>query len=291
LADSDLLRRFDRIIVAGRGRLGSSLHRALTAKGLASELVPGRDVAGIGRHAIGDGESLLVLALPDPAITTTAAELAPSLPSEGVSVIHLSGLLGLVALAPVASVGIEVGAFHPFQSFPRPRPPAAFAGSTFGIDASSERLLVELDALARLLGGVSRRVRDSERALYHVAGVVASNYLTCLAHEACLALQAAGWGRHEALKAVIPLMAGAVENLAAAGLPDALIGPIRRGDSDGVALHLAAIDAAGSVANRLKSVYQLLGLVAVELATEAGLESSRAQTMTNMLTTKQEVSH
>lgn len=290
MADSGLLRRFDRIIVAGRGRLGTSLHGALKAKGLASELAPGRDVAAVRRQVIVNGAVLLVLAVPDPAITSTAAELVSALPSQGVSVIHLSGLLGVAALAPLADVGIEVGAFHPFQSFPRPRPPAAFAGSTFGIDASSERLLAELDALARLLGGVSRRVRDSERALYHVAGVMASNYLTCLASEACLALQAAGWGRDEALQAVIPLMAGAVENLAAAGLPGALIGPIRRGDSDGVALHLAAIDAAGPVATRLKSVYQLLGLVAVELATEAGLEPSRAQAMTNILTTNQEVS-
>lgn len=272
-------------MVAGRGRLGISLHGALTGKGLASVIVPGRDLAEVGRRVMGDGAALLVLAVPDPAITTTAAGFASALPSGKVSVIHLSGLLGLAALAPLADLGIEVGAFHPFQSFPRPRPAAAFAGSTFGIDASSEQLLAELGALARLLGGIPRRVRDSERALYHVAGVVASNYLTCLAHEACLALQAAGWGRDEALRAVVSLMAGAVENLAVAGLPGALIGPIRRGDSDGVALHLAAIDAAGPGATRLKSVYQVLGLVAVELATEAGVEPSRAHAITTILTT------
>lgn len=283
MADSGLLTRFDRFVVAGRGRLGTSLHGALTVKGLTSELVPGRDLAEIERRIMGDGAALLVLAVPDPAITTTAAGLATAHPSVAVAVIHLSGLLGLAALAPLADLGIEVGAFHPFQSFPQPRPPAAFAGSTFGIDASSNLLLEDLDALARLLGGVSRRVRDAERPLYHVAGVVASNYLTCLAHEACLALQAAGWSRDEALQAVIPLMAGAVENLSAARLPGALIGPIRRGDSDGVKRHLAAIVAAGPSAKRLESVYRLLGLVAVELATEAGLEPSLAQPLTSIL--------
>jgi len=91
----------------------------------------------MGRRVVVDGAALLVLAVPDPAITSTAAELVSALPSQGVSVIHLSGLLGVAALAPLADVGIDVGAFHPFQSFPRPRPPAAFAGSTLRIEASS----------------------------------------------------------------------------------------------------------------------------------------------------------
>jgi predicted short-subunit dehydrogenase-like oxidoreductase (DUF2520 family) len=269
--------------VAGRGRLGTSLHGALIVKGVAAELIPGRDMDEIERRSMGDGAALLVLAVPDPAIAPTAKGLAARHLSAAVSVIHLSGFLGLAELAPLAELGIEVGAFHPFQSFPRPRPPTAFAGSTFGIDASSQQLLGELDALAQLLGGVPRRVRDSERALYHVAGVVASNYLTCLAHEACLALQAVGWGRGEALQAVIPLMAGAVENLAAEGLPGALIGPIRRGDVDAVERHLAAIATAGPGAKRLESVYVLLGLVAVDLATEAGLQRSRAEALTSVL--------
>jgi predicted short-subunit dehydrogenase-like oxidoreductase (DUF2520 family) len=200
-----------------------------------------------------------------------------------VSVIHLSGFLGLSELAVLADLGIAVGAFHPFQSFPRPRPPEAFVGSTFGIDASSEELLGDLDALARLLGGIPRRVRDSERALYHVGGVLASNYLTCLAHEGCLALQAAGWTREEALRAVVPLMRGAVENLAEAGLPGALIGPIRRGDPSGVSLHLSAIGRAGPAAKSVDQVYRLLGLVAVDLATEAGLEPSQAKAIANIL--------
>lgn len=290
MADSGLLSPFDRFVVAGRGRLGTSLHDALIAKGFMSELVPGRDLTEIGRHIVGDRRCLLVLAVPDPAIPSLARDIATLPPAPNVCVIHLSGLTGLAALDPLADLGIEVGAFHPFQSFPRPRPPAAFAGSTFGIDASSEKLLADLGSLARLLGGIPRRVRDGERAMYHVAGVLASNYLTCLAHEACLALQSTGWGREEALQAVIPLMAGAVDNLAAAGLPGALIGPIRRGDSDGVALHLAAIEGAGPIAEMVGSVYRLLGLVAVDLATEAGLEPSRAQAISTTLTTTQEVS-
>jgi predicted short-subunit dehydrogenase-like oxidoreductase (DUF2520 family) len=85
-------------------------------------------------------------------------------------------------------------------------------------------------------------------------------------------------------------MFGAVENLAVAGLPGALIGPIRRGDAAGVALHLAAIRAAGPAVDRVESVYRLLGLVAVELATEAGLQPTNAQAITDILATEQEVS-
>jgi predicted short-subunit dehydrogenase-like oxidoreductase (DUF2520 family) len=84
-------------------------------------------------------------------------------------------------------------------------------------------------------------------------------------------------------------MRGAVENLAEAGLPGALIGPIRRGDSAGVNTHLAAINAAGPAAKRVDAVYRLLGLVAVDLATEAGLDPNRAQAITNILATEEEV--
>lgn len=288
MGDPRPLSRFERVVVAGRGRLGTSLHLALGAKGLAVELVPGRDVAHVRRRIAGP-PSLLVLAVPDPAITTVAASLV-AVATANVSVIHLSGLLGLAALAPLAEAGVEVGAFHPLQSFPQIRPPSAFAGSTFGVDATSEILLLEMEALARLLGGVPRRVRDGERALYHVGGVLASNYLTCLAHEACLALKAVGWSRDEAVRALIPLMAGAVENLADAGLPGALIGPIRRGDAAGVELHLAAIRGAGGVPERVESVYRLLGLVAVDMAVEAGLDPQSAHAMTTILSTTQEVS-
>ncbi len=263
-------------LVAGRGRLGISLHGALLAAGLHSELLPGRGDLGALSHRLGVlTDAHLVLAVPDPVIQAVASGLAASGLSSNVAVIHLSGSLGLGSLAAVQAVGCAVGAFHPLQSFPKPRPPSAFRGSTFGIDASSEVLLGELEAIAAALGGSARRVRDDQRAMYHLAGVIASNYLTCLADQAAIALMTAGWSRAEALNGLVPLMTGAVDNLASLGLPGAIIGPIRRGDLGTVRRHLSAI-AEANPGGHLDDVYRALGMVAVDLATEAGLDPARA---------------
>jgi predicted short-subunit dehydrogenase-like oxidoreductase (DUF2520 family) len=47
-----------------------------------------------------------------------------------------------------------------------------------------------------------------------------------------------GLSREDALTALLPLIRGAVNALECKGLPDALTGPVVRGDSDTVSLHL-----------------------------------------------------
>src|SRR5437588_12584200 len=142
------------LVVVGRGRLGRSLAGALGAR-----LVPGREALAPGP------EALVLLAVPDAAVTEVAARIAGQRPAAGRAYVHLSGALGLDALEPLRAVGFAVGSLHPLQAFGRPRPPEAFDGVTFAVDASGDGLLAELDQLALRLGGVPRRVRDPERAL------------------------------------------------------------------------------------------------------------------------------
>jgi len=58
-----------------------------------------------------------------------------------------------------------------------------------------------------------------------------------------------------------------VENLEAVGLPDALTGPIARGDVDTVKRHLQAL---GDVAPELASVYKGLGRSTIPIALAKG---------------------
>ena len=105
------------ITVAGRGNLGRSLARALKAR-----LIPARTGFRLPRDGI------LFLAVPDGAVPQMAARIAAMQPPPGLSVVHLSGALGLDALKPL----LGIGSFHPLQSFPFPRPPDAFRGSAHG---------------------------------------------------------------------------------------------------------------------------------------------------------------
>jgi predicted short-subunit dehydrogenase-like oxidoreductase (DUF2520 family) len=258
------------LVVVGRGKLGRTLARALAA-----ELVPGREAAErlppvLARHA----GALVFLAVPDGIVAPLAAELAALALPGGPSFAHLSGALGLEALAPLAAAGLAVGSLHPLQPFPSERPPSAFAGTWFAVDASDGALLARLVATVERLGGTARRVRDSERALYHAAAALAANCLVGLAAESSALLGELGWTEEDALRALLPLMRGALDGLAERGLPDALAGPIRRGDAETVRRHL---DALGALADPLPDrVYRALSLAVLRLAVRLGLDGPTA---------------
>ena len=225
----------------------------------------------------------MILAVPEPAVPDLAATLAGgSRPPSSSAVVHVSGALQLAALEPARAAGWEVGSMHPLRPFPRQLPPSALGGITFAVDASTPELLNRLEDLARRLGGTPRRVPDAERTRYHAAAVLGANYTVALAGEAARILQEAGWTRDEAVAALVPLMRGAVDDLAAIGLPRALTGPIRRGDAATVRAHIAELERSQTAS--LARVYRILGFAALELARESGLNEEAAARIQEALT-------
>jgi predicted short-subunit dehydrogenase-like oxidoreductase (DUF2520 family) len=78
-------------------------------------------------------------------------------------------------------------------------------------------------------------------ALYHAGAVAVSNYFVALVDYGLKFYQALGANKQDALKAVLPLIRGTLHNIETLGIPDALTGPIVRGDIETVRDHLAAI--------------------------------------------------
>ena len=230
---------------------------------------------------VAQAPELVFLAIPDQAVPQYATALAAERERGDTAFVHVSGALPLSALDPVRAAGARVGSFHPLQSFAAAREPAAFRDVMVAVDASDDALLEQLRDLARQLGARPERVTDGQRPLYHTAAVMASNYLVALAAEAADVLARAGWARDEALQNMLPLMRGTLDNLGVAGLPDALTGPIRRGDIATVERNLAALDRELPDAAR---AYRMLGLAALELAQEAGLNRDRAEDIRMALT-------
>ena len=217
---------------------------------------------------------VLFLAVPDGAVREMAERVARLGPPRGLEVVHLSGALGLDALKSLE--GNPRGSFHPLQSFPAPRDPSAFRGITIGVDATTPALRRRLAALARRLGAQPKRVTDRERALYHAAAVFASNFLDVTVEEGVRLLEGIGWSERAATAALLPLVEGAVANIRKRGAVKALTGPIRRGDAETVARHLEAVDN--------PDLYRMLGLVALEIAQEAGLDPAAAERTRRALT-------
>jgi predicted short-subunit dehydrogenase-like oxidoreductase (DUF2520 family) len=67
-----------------------------------------------------------------------------------------------------------------------------------------------------------------------------------------------------------------VENLAAEGLPNALTGPLRRGDAETIAAHLTAIGADPELGATLQ-MYRELGLAGLAMAQQLGLSELDAE--------------
>ena len=231
--------------------------------------------------------AVVFLTVPDGAVASLAGEVAAAddIPAT-VAFAHCSGALALSVLDRLA-LRYQVGSFHPLQSFPQPRPPEAFRGSLVAVDASAPALRRRLGRLARDLGAKPRNVEDADRVVYHAAAVFASNYLVALAGEAVELLETIGWTESEAVRGLVPLMRGALAEVALRGPSAALTGPIRRGDVETVNRHLealAGVDASSPKQPRKTDVYRMLGQIALEIAARAGLEPAAVERVNRALT-------
>ncbi len=216
------------IAVLGAGRLGTALARALRGSGCVVE-------GPLGREDIPSAE-VVILCVPDAAIRRAAASLGPGARWVG----HTSGATGLDALARAP------GAFglHPLGTFAhgdaRPDP---FAGLGCAVAGSTLEALALARTLARRLGMEPFEIADEDRAAYHAAASMSSNFVVSLLGEAESVAVGAGLPPERARELMAPLVRGAVDNWVALGPARALTGPVARGDEVTVARQRAALAA------------------------------------------------
>jgi predicted short-subunit dehydrogenase-like oxidoreductase (DUF2520 family) len=266
------------VAIVGAGRVGSALAGALHAAGYPISVVWSR--AGTSARTLADrvGAStcplqevvrhadLIVIAVSDDAVAAVAADLARRQEEHaGRMAIHCSGVLPATVLAPLGRAGMEIGAFHPLVAIPdreAPLPP----GITFAVEAR-EPLRGLLWRVANDLRGRPFDLAAEARAWYHAAAVIASNYTVVLAAIATDVLQYAGVPTDDALVALMPLLGSTMLNLEQHGLPQALTGPLARGDAGTISHHL---DALRKVTPDIAEVYRTLGHAALPLVERRG---------------------
>jgi predicted short-subunit dehydrogenase-like oxidoreductase (DUF2520 family) len=206
-----------RVAIVGAGRVGTALAAALPGAGYAVD-------GPLGRGAAPQDADLVLLAVPDAEIAAAARHVPP-----GPLVGHLSGANGLDVLS-----GHEGFSLHPLMTITGPG--AAFAGAGAAVAATSPRALHAATQLGRGLGLRPVAVAEEDRAAYHAAASLASNFLVTL--EAAAERLAGTTAVERDLLA--PLVRATVDNWAAQG-PRALTGPIARGDEATVARQRAAV--------------------------------------------------
>jgi predicted short-subunit dehydrogenase-like oxidoreductase (DUF2520 family) len=179
----------------------------------------------------------------------------------------MSGAGGLDLLDPARSAGAFRASIHPMQSFAD----SAMAlenlpGSVFGItvDLPAREWAVRI---VESLGGIPFFVAEENKALYHAAACMASNYLTTLIHEVGTVYEAIGMSREESLRAFWPLVRGTLRNIETLGTVRALTGPVARGDAGTIEKHLRAFR---EKLPQLLEAYCTLGMRTVQLARGKG---------------------
>jgi len=257
--------------IIGAGRLGTALAEALAAARYPVHAVASRTPASAsaiaarvdGATAYGVRDLLahvdhVWLTLPDGEIATTAGAL-PWRAAQ--SAIHCAGRFTLDVLDAARARGANVGCMHPLQSFPeREGGGTRFAGIACGVEARPP-LLASLETLCRDLGAAPFSLAGVDRARYHAAAVLTSNYVVALHAAAQRAWTLAGLPVDQARDALAPLTRGAADAVTRLPLHEALTGPIARGDAATVEGHLRALDADPALA----SLYRRLGAALLEL--------------------------
>jgi len=214
------------VAIIGAGRVGSALARALRAADVPVEGPLGRDVAA--------QSEIVLLCVPDGEIAKAAAEVGPAR-----FVGHVSGATPLVALDAARG---EAFGLHPLQTFAGGEGPEAFAGIGAAIAGTTPEALAVAHDLALRLGMKPIDISDSDRAAYHAAASIASNFLVTLQAAAEQLAAGAGIAPADARDLLAPLVRSTVDNWAERGPREALTGPVARGDHATVARQRDAVE-------------------------------------------------
>lgn len=283
----------ERLFFVGPGRAGLSLGYGLWQAGAVEAITYcGRRpdppphplfIEGNARYVFGlerppGGTTAVVLSVPDLVLPEVAVALAAQGEAPGgCSAFHLSGALGTDPLAPLLAAGYGIGALHPLQTLADPVLGARqLQGVYFSISGEPSALAVAR-RIVHHMGGESLSVPVTRRPLYHAAAVFASNYLAGLIAAAGRLMAQAGVPEDEALRSILPLARGSLENLERMGPVQALTGPISRGDLETVRMHLRALEP------RERALYAALGLEILNLAREGGLDEGTVEIVREIL--------
>jgi predicted short-subunit dehydrogenase-like oxidoreductase (DUF2520 family) len=276
--------------IVGCGKVGTALGIYLSSAGYSAAGFSSKSLLSAKRAAdltqtsryshvpweITQQAEIVFIATPDSAIKDTCDSISKNKGfSNKAVVLHCSGALPSTILATAKDCGASVGSMHPLQSFAsadyKYNP---FQGINISIEGEHDAVKAA-EKVAMDLGGTSITILTEAKTLYHASAVVASNYLVTLLDLAFRLIGAAGITGQDAFNVLKPLIDGTLSNVEKVGIPEALTGPIVRGDVETVERHVEAIELK---IPELIALYKTLGFHTVDIATARGtISKSSAQ--------------
>jgi len=277
--------------IVGCGKVGTALGRFLVNAGYRASGVASKSLSSAKRTAgiiqsdrfsdvpweITRSADVVFITTPDGAIEDTCNSIASNKGfGQNSVVLHCSGALPSTILSAAKTCGALIGSMHPLQSFASSEYQTnPFQGIIVSVEGENDAVKAA-KKIAGDLGGTCVTILTEAKTFYHASAVVASNYLVTLLDLAFRLIGAAGIAGQDAFKVLKPLVEGTLSNIEKVGIPEALTGPIVRGDVETVENHVEEI---GSTTPELLDLYKTLGFHTIDVATAKGTisESSAKQ--------------
>ncbi|MGQ9806092.1 MAG: Rossmann-like and DUF2520 domain-containing protein [Chlorobiales bacterium] len=289
-----------RVSLIGAGALGNAVTKRLSSVGYRFLSVVNRTMSdaqalaeslGIPEYSdtlesISPNTNLLFLTVSDSALQSVAEKLATlRLSFHQLTVVQFSGTLTTDALRPLSQKGALTLSLHPFQTFPKEfssHDVDTLFKCFFGLQSDDLEGIDIGKKIAHDLGGKVMIVPKEAKTLYHIAGVMASNYLVTLASLSSEVFATLGLTPKEVAKIIEPIMRQTLNNIGSAPtIADALTGPIERGDSQVIARHLRELS---EQVPHLLPIYAAFAIETVRVAIHKGsISQSDASEILDML--------
>lgn len=272
-------RSLPNISLIGSGKVGSSLALALFERGYpivsiinrtgtsAIALAKAVKCKRVSTHldSLHATTDIVLIAVSDDALKNVADELAAATQLKFLKllIVHTSGVYASDVLSAVEGKGALTASMHPIQTFPEGRRPPKLRGIYFGVEGVPEAI----KCVERLVNDLEAKIVAIPielKPLYHIACVFASSYMVALLNGisdlAALLKLGASW-----TEIFGPLMTAATENTIKTSAPNALTGPVLRGDTATISLHLKTL---AEFAPQLLPFYCATGVEVSRIATQ-----------------------
>ncbi len=137
-------------------------------------------------------------------------------------------------------------------------------------------------SLAKKLQAGVILISPENKALYHLACSMASNFMVVLLSEVKDLFKLLGLEEKAYLEVIYPLLNRTLLNVIELGCERSLTGPVLRGDLETVREHLKVI----SQKPDLEKLYRLMSLEALKMAEKRGLSASKVKALKRLLEQK-----
>jgi len=272
-----MFRAEEKIAVIGLGRLGSALLKALYKNHylihalIDQNLSLTRKIGAIVNAEISsnnifelDKVDIIFISVPDDEVVTVVSDLKIHLEQRNFSkfIYHTSGVLTSDVLNPLKEFHIACASFHPIQTFSGNDDDwKKFQNCYFGTEGDS----VAIEKASQIINDLKGHqiiVPKELKPVYHLACIMASNYMVSLMVPVIEIFKKMKYSEQEALKMLFPILSTTLTNLRNHGIEKSLSGPILRGDIGTIEKHLEILSTEFPF---YKSIYQQLAQIVLEL--------------------------